>query len=740
MVDEILAKSKPLQTLKEHTEEVLKNYEVLKGSCWLPLSTEDWETLQKACFFHDFGKANDFFQLQIRGECCPSRFNFPHSLLSIAFIPQDECSELLIKLVAFHHWRDFLSYCNVDLEVLYRSLAQYVPKICQDFGMRFELLPFFAFCKKIEKIQSYYARRLDQPLCLEKEKRFVILLGLLNRLDHASSAGITVEKQPIEKFLLIRKCLVEKTPNPWQLVKIRDCYQKQSGVVVASTGLGKTEMGLLWSGNDKTFYTLPVRTSVNAMFDRMVGYFGYENVGLLHSDAFGKLMLGILEKGETDDALIHYDTARHLSFPITVATADQIFASALKFLGFEKIYATLSYSKVIVDEIQAYSPHTVAIVVHALREIKRLGGQYIVLTATLPPIIRDHLEYDFYIEHVPDLKKHRIEVVTEEIDSQVFRLVEKHKGQKILVVCNTVEKARLLYRFLKDRFAWLQDFGSSGVSPGSDQYPIVLFHSRFTSWDKRTKEHIVLDKNFVGVLIATQVVEISLDIDFDLLLTEVAPLEVLIQRMGRVYRRYKEGGVYAPSNPNVYIFTKNPSGMGKVYEEEIISKTVGLLRRGILSEHEKLEMVDDLYSETNLRDTSYLTRFRNALSILKNFTENNRNKAQQLFREMDSVNILPHSLLESPIKNTLFLRKFGFPEGTSLKTALSELKFTDRSQKMFGYELIKDFLVPVRSWVFQKARKVEFLSSLTGNDLFREIPVLEGQYNEREGFIYGSGT
>ncbi|MDI3543559.1 MAG: CRISPR-associated endonuclease/helicase Cas3, partial [Candidatus Atribacteria bacterium] len=529
--------------------------------------------------------------------------------------------------------------------------------------------------------------------------------------------------------------LWQKTDNPWQLMKLQNQYQYRSGVVIASTGLGKTEMGLLWSGRDKTFYTLPVRTSVNAMFDRLVNYFGRDNVGLLHSDAFGKIICGMEEKYDTDDALVYYDTARCLSFPITVSTADQIFTAALKFFGFEKIYATLAYSKIIIDEIQAYSPHTSAIVVQALREIQNLGGKYLVLTATLPPMIRDYLEYDFYIEHVPNLKKHRIKLVAEEITCQVVQLVERYKGKKILIVCNTVEKARSIYKILNDHCPWLQKFDPDKNCLEHREYPLVLFHSRFTSWDKRMREHAVLDKNFIGILVATQVVEVSLDIDFDLLLTEIAPLEVLIQRMGRIYRRYKEDGFYCPMEPNVYIFTEKPSGINTIYESDIISRTLSLFQAEILSEHDKLDMVNDLYSKDSLKNTAYLTNFLSALEILGNFTEKSKDKAQQLFREIDSIYVLPCSLLESPVKNLFLLQSLHLPEGITLRSALAELKFENRSQKMLGYEMIKDFLVPVRAWSLQKARVVD-LSSFVGRDIFRGIPVVEGEYNKNEGFIY----
>lgn len=126
-------------------------------------------------------------------------------------------------------------------------------------------------------------------------------------------------------------------------------------------------------------------------------------------------------------------------------------------------------------------------------------------------------------------------------------------------MCNTVEKAQELYKILKE------------FSP-------LLLHSRFTRFDRNFKENIVLREDFKGILISTQVVEVSLDIDFDVLITEMAPLDVLVQRMGRIYRRFKGDGEFYPSKPNIYIFTKAPSGIGTVYEKEIIKKSEDFLK------------------------------------------------------------------------------------------------------------------------------------------------------------------
>ena len=115
---------------------------------------------------------------------------------------------------------------------------------------------------------------------------------------------------------------------------------------------------------------------------------GYTNLGLLHSTA-----LDYLEgKQKYEDEEEIYGKTRNLYYKITTCTIDQIFPFVFKYKGYEKMYSTLGYSKVIIDEVQAYSPNIVAIILTGLQKIYQLGGQFMVMTATLPRIYKEELE------------------------------------------------------------------------------------------------------------------------------------------------------------------------------------------------------------------------------------------------------------------------------------------------------------------------------------------------------------
>ena len=81
-----------------------------------------------------------------------------------------------------------------------------------------------------------------------------------------------------------------------------------------------------------------------------------------------------------------------MALPVTITTPDQIFRFAFKYPAYELMLATCSYSKIIIDEIQAYSPDILATLIYSLQWIDKVGGKFILTTATLPPFIKSWLE------------------------------------------------------------------------------------------------------------------------------------------------------------------------------------------------------------------------------------------------------------------------------------------------------------------------------------------------------------
>lgn len=204
-----------------------------------------------------------------------------------------------------------------------------------------------------------------------------------------------------------------------------------------------------------------------------------------------------------------------------------------------------------------------------------------------------------------------------------------------MVICNTVKKAQEVYRLL-------------------NQHKIAhvyLLHSQFIQKHRSLLENLIMafsmDKTACGVWVTTQIVEASLDIDFDLLVTEMAPGDSLLQRMGRCHRNRSEE--YTQSAPNVLIYdTKN--GYGTVYRhKEIYDLSVSELMRydgKIFTEEDKFSYINSIYSVEALQGTEYYKEILNKIRDMQKIIPRmySLKEAKEKIRDIHSVTVIPDSL------------------------------------------------------------------------------------------------
>jgi CRISPR-associated endonuclease/helicase Cas3 len=388
--------------------------------------------------------------------------------------------------------------------------------------------------------------------------------------------------------------------------------------------------------------------------------------------------------------------------PITVSTADQIFLATLKYPGFEKIYATLTYSKVIVDEPQGYSPDTLAVIIKGLEEISNLGGKFCLMTATMHPFIKEHLKDKAEIlEPVfnPE-KKHKIKLVDKTVDEMVdFAIKEYQKGKKVLILANTVRKAQEVYKALKDLKQAIQ---------------FHLLHSLYIQKTKREKEMQIQNTTEPVIWISTQIVEASLDIDYDLLITELSTADSLIQRMGRVYR--KTGRTITPdSQPNIIICTKEPSGKGKVYDKEIVKYTLEELKKydeKILTEEIKQEIVSNVFDIERIKGTDFHEKFEKNMELLEyGFMAENKQEAQKIFRDIANLSVIPKTVLNENQER--------------IDALLEKIRQKDRLERLKAIAELNDFTASAQ--FYRVKDKIHF-------DEKRKILVADIPYDDEFGF------
>ena len=406
-----LAKSNPRETIQEHTDNLLKQLEILEEI--YPSLFTNWDIfyiLKKACVFHDLGKMGTKFQKIISGK--RNEKQIPHGILSLSFLNAKELKKeiaekynltdkkdienkvrILAHAIAYHHERK-LDYTEDELKLAVEDLKEQIK------NFNYKNLEEKVI-KEISKKYYQQKERIGYPkeIKTEEDKKqmkvfneYVMVKGLLNRLDYSASAGIDVEIKNdfLEKSLneMLGRWKAKNPKSDWNELQNFAAEKRDKNIIaVAQTGMGKTEAGLLWIGDNKGFFILPLKTAINAIYERIINDIVKDDtrkksVGLLHSETMERYISLSDTFDKKEDLDIYYTQTKQFSLPLTICTLDQIFDFVYEYKGFELKQATLSYSKVVLDEIQMYSPELLAYVIRGLKKITDMGGKFAVLTAT----------------------------------------------------------------------------------------------------------------------------------------------------------------------------------------------------------------------------------------------------------------------------------------------------------------------------------------------------------------------
>lgn len=643
MENKSLAKTESEKTIKQHTDDLIYQYNILKSIYSDIMPKVDWDLLKDAAAYHDLGKINSKFQNKLYKilkylETLPQLDNeeeVPHNFLSPLFIDTKRYEQeygvirtkILLSAVYYHHDREEKQISENDIEDI-KKQAKYI-------GMTEE---------NVKKYSRKYILKASNENDIEilEGKEYIQIKGLLNRLDHIASLdkkGVNIEEEIKENGKNVSQKVKDIIKNKYNnLLRPVQRYMLENSdknlIVNSYTGSGKTEAALLWIGENKAFYTLPLKVSINAMYKRMVEKIGYHKALLLHSDAYAYYA------SEEENDLNKYDRAKKMSSPLIMTTIDQLFKVVFRYRGYEEILATLSYSKIIIDEIQMYSPELIAYILLGLRMITKVGGKFAIITATFPPILYDFMDYlkipyqrqeEQFRPHI--MKRHKISI-QEAQEFNYEKINELGKRKKVLVIVNTIKKAQEIYEKLKDNHTH-------------------LLHSHYLKQDRNTLEEMILefgnkeDNDEAGIWISTQIVEASLDIDFDVLFTEMCAIDSLLQRMGRVYRKRE----YIEKEPNVYILD-NKNGVPYIIDSDIYHYTLKELRKynnQNLSEECKQKMIKHIFSlEENkeLKDSKYFKKIKNTIKQLENIRPNQmpHKEIVEKFRNIQNVSLIPDNV------------------------------------------------------------------------------------------------
>jgi len=416
------------------------------------------------------------------------------------------------------------------------------------------------------------------------------------------------------------------TPRPLQ--EVGDCLLTTAKgpallLVEAPMGEGKTELAFLAhlrlqaaNGHRGLYVALPTQATGNALFQRALTFldrFAQEptDVQLVHSGS--SLSETVQHLRNVDESPWESLTAstwfaqrrRPLLSPYGVGTVDQALYATLNVKHhFVRLWG-LGNRVVVLDEVHAYDTYTSNLIIALLRWLKALGSSVVLMSATLPRARRDELlaAWDVSAADIPELPYPRLLLAdaagvrgnpcdarrlppiqllglgesVEELAAQALALLQGD-GCGALIV-NTVDRAQRLYRLLREQLP--------------PDVPVLLFHARFPLEERNQRETAVLqrfgatgERPVRGLLVATQVAEQSLDLDFDFLLSDLAPVDLLLQRAGRLHRHQKRSRPSAHAEARLWVAGLQPAfpeltatAWGFVYSPYLLCRTWALLRQ-----------------------------------------------------------------------------------------------------------------------------------------------------------------
>jgi CRISPR-associated endonuclease/helicase Cas3 len=473
-------------------------------------------------------------------------------------------------------------------------------------------------------------------------------------------------------------------PRPLQKAveaALRDRSDLRLLVIEAPMGEGKTEAALFaaeaWSRQDGRrgfFFALPTMATANQMFSRLSQHLSQtspeqpSHLQLLHGHAlllseFRELLTPNIDEGEDRSVLAESwftFRKRGLLAPFGTGTIDQILWAAIRHRHVFVRLKGLSGKTVIIDEVHAYDVYMSTLLERLLHWLAALDCRVVLLSATLPRSKRDKLVSQFastdrqpatqveyplitaataegrtlswtFAANAPsrEIRLARIPPVSEQ-DAlpdpwlDLLRRLENHGGC-CAIICNTVKRAQQIYSAVCSLASWKDNCS--------------LLHARFRLEDRHAIESRVLSqfgptgqRPARHVLVATQIIEQSLDLDFDVLVTQLCPIDLLFQRIGRLHRHSSRIRPEEFSTPSVFLIGDEKLSMDRgtlaVYDEYVLLSTwLALRQKERLTLPEDIgALVEAVYEQAPSADASLQQRLDAAKSrwLAKQAAEKNR--------------------------------------------------------------------------------------------------------------------
>ena len=463
-----------------------------------------------------------------------------------------------------------------------------------------EGLPFDKVCQAVDKLKKVIKKQADLRFkALYSLMLNVLTTSDAYASKNAPNGGtiknphatnLTREKLsviknqfPLYSNELLRDHSFVPTPNEMQ----QDILQQDSERIIlnAGCGEGKTAAALLFAQKllkenhiDRIIFTLPTKFTANNLSKDLTDDEKYaipeELVGITHGDAAEFLRQRTQETNEenTDEDEIEnlimaqvFENSIYAK-PITISTVDHLIMSLYHGYRFaDRAFSNIASSLVVFDEVHYYEKHTLGAIAETMRRLTELQVPHLVMTATIPCAVHNELDTlvtnqpykfqralavrqdtsqpktPFKIERLTDTL---IDEDDKSVSDELLELIRQNIDRRQIIFVNQVARAKKIYKTL--------------VESDIDEN-LICYHSGFISKHRNEKEKIIralfkkpkdrkeADINALEsrgfhnthpcILVSTQVSELSLDISADVMYSEIAPIDSIVQRGGRLNRK-----------------------------------------------------------------------------------------------------------------------------------------------------------------------------------------------------------
>ena len=567
----------------------------------------DEQVAIEGALLHDIGKTSPVFQKKLNATSQEKPGSvFRHEIASLFFLSLicKEHRDAVIDMVVAHHksmYKDVREMGILDLDDNtdcfeehsrgFKQCSDVALDILESLGMKTHELSI----EEAEDNYEYVIKYCDKRKVGCSEWR-----GLMMAADHMASAIETISEMPLDKlFIKPDLSFYNRQSELYPLSMISVDNDKKHTLVTAPTGAGKTDF-LLRRCHGRVFYTLPFQASINAMYDRIKRDLSDTDaqVYLLHAASNLKV-----KDGKVEESIMQ----RHVGASVKVLTPHQMASVVFGIKGYEAMAMDLRGCDIILDEIHTYSDIMQTIVLRIIEILVALDCRVHVGTATMPTVLYEKIlkllggndavyEVKLDSQTLQTFNRHQIYKLKDKKESYDVIASAINSNSKLLIVCNQVKRAQELYENVENLYPKVKK---------------MLVHSRYKRRDRARLETELREEfnnleNIPCIVVSTQVVEVSLDISFDVMITECAPIDALTQRMGRINRKRTRDtiGHYKP----IYVIAPSEDDKEALpYSLDVLKDTFSVLPDSgdIMEECHVQEMIDQVYPKIHFQNIDF---------------------------------------------------------------------------------------------------------------------------------------